>query len=199
MKFKFFEIDKKIIEEKINEEINKKNTIEFNKLLKKIMSLKSINDVILIQFAISNMLLYEETVSETTALKTKVISNMIKSENVKNGQEIYKYNFSVEDTNKTSNIFFEVNRKDGEKDEYEYILLGHLNLIKNIIEKNKFEEHLIEKYKMFIDLIYQFVEEYTEKVDSIDEELFVKEIIYIIGGPNSNEIYREFLNDNSSK
>ena len=198
---------------KIKTEIEKiidkhEETKEFNKTIKKIFNLNSMLEIILFRFAMRNMLIYEEEISKTQGKEYTVLSNTIKSTSIKNGKEIYDYNFTSDGiSNKGDtdgdivNIYFELIRKDKAKNYYEHHIKNHLQIMNEIIEKSKdnIEKELIKTLEEYINIIYEYANHYINEVKTIDEEFFIKEIIYILADADSNKIYEDFLNDYNSK
>lgn len=197
MIFKILQINKEELLKDIYEYIDiHSNKKELNKEIKKIFNLESTMNTLSIRYAVMALKGFEDSGQITE----KLISSIIGSINLRNGENIYKYEFSTKSYEKNIEVFIEVKRKDNTKDYYSFYLEEAFKEFNSA--KVNVQELIIENIKIYIDLMYKYADKYLELVQNkeieFNDDRFIKELIYIIADNDSNIIYEE-LNGYSKK
>lgn len=190
MIFKILQINKEELLKDIYEYIDiHSNKKELNKEIKKIFNLESTMNTLSIRYAVMALKGFEDSGQITE----KLISSIIGSINLRNGENIYKYEFSTKSYEKNIEVFIEVKRKDNTKDYYSFYLEEAFKEFNSA--KVNVQELIIENIKIYIDLMYKYADKYLELVQNkeieFNDDRFIKELIYIIADNDSNIIYEE--------
>lgn len=197
MIFKVLQINREELLKDILEYIDiHSNKKELNKEIKKIFNLNSTIDTLSIRYAVMALKGFEDSGQITE----KLISSIIGSIDLKNGKNIYEYNFFTKLHAKDIEVFIEINRKDNKKEHYSFYLEEAFKEFNST--KVNVQELIVENIKIYIDLMYKYADKYLELVQKeeieFDDDRFTKELIYIIADNDSNIIYEE-LNGYSKK
>lgn len=197
MIFKVLQINREELLKDIFEYIDiHSNKKELNKEIKKIFNLNSTISTLSIRYAVMALKGFEDSGQITE----KLISSIIGSINLRNGKNIYEYNFFTKLHTKDIEVFIEVNRKDNKEEHYSFYLEEAFKEFSST--KVNVQELIVENIKIYIDLMYKYADKYLELVQKeeieFDDDRFTKELIYIIGDNDSNIIYEE-LNGYSKK
>lgn len=190
MIFKVLQINREELLKDIFEYIDiHSNKKELNKEIKKIFNLNSTISALSIRYAVMALKGFEDSGQITE----KLISSIIGSINLRNGKNIYEYNFFTKLHEKDIEVFIEVNRKDNKEEYYSFYLEEAFKEFS--LTKVNVQELIVENIKIYIDLMYKYADKYLELVQKeeieFDDDRFTKELIYIIGDNDSNIIYEE--------
>lgn len=190
MIFKILQINKEELLKDIYEYIDiHSNKKELNKEIKKIFNLESTINTLSIRYAVMALKGFEDSGQITE----KLISSIIGSINLRNGENIYKYECFTKTHEQNIKVFMEIKRKDNITDYYSFYLEEAFNEFNSA--KVNVQELIVENIKIYIDLMYKYADKYLELVQNkeveFNDERFIKELIYIIGDNDSNIIYEE--------
>lgn len=196
MYFELLTINKQNILKKINEYLDSKNDKKtFNEEIKKIFSIKKTLDSILINYTINSLLIFEDEYSNVAKTETRIVSEIINSVNIRNGEKIYNYKFDVIDKPENKIVCtLTIERKDGKVDLYSY-------RIEEIFQKftelsGDINKSFYETIINFINSAYKYAEHYINNVQDgkieFEEDKFIKELIWTFVSSDSNEVAKEF-------
>lgn len=197
MVFDILEINRKDFLKRVNEYLdNFVDKKELNTEIKKIFNTKSAMNCISIRYAVMALKGFEQSGSSIE----KVISNFISSIDLSTGQNLYEYEFFTEIEDDKFKVKLKVERKDNKTEYYFHYIEEALKVFRAV--QIDIQELSFNNIKDYIDLMYKFYENYLKLVYEgkieFDEEHFLKELIYILGDANSNDIYEE-LNGHNKK
>lgn len=196
MKIDLMTIDKEQILKRINEYINSKEDKKtFNEELKKIFKINLLLEEIFINYVIDGLLYFEDSYSESVGTNKKIISELINSINIKNGEKIYNYEFITFYNDNLLTASININRKNNKVELYEYRFKEIFGKFSELSKES--DEYFYETVINKIEKAYEYAEFYINNVQEggieFDENKFISELIYSLVQSDCNEIYGEYL------
>lgn len=187
MKFELLSIDKKQYLDSIKQYLEEKeNKKALNEAIYNILSTEAAISNNLIAF---NQTAIEEFESHSEVMNN-MISNILTSRNPFTGNKNYNYIFYTEQNEDKITCFLKVERKDNKIENYWYYLETPLKLLKN--SDLDINSMAFERIKTFIDLMYNFSEEYLGTIvkqnKEFDQNHFMKELAFIGASDSANDV-----------
>lgn len=196
MKIDLMTIDKEQILKRINEYIDSKEDKKtFNEELKKIFKINLLLEEIFINYVIDGLIYFEDSYSESVGTNKKIISELINSINIKNGEKIYDYEFITFYNDNLLTASININRKNNKVELYEYRFKEIFGKFSELSKES--DEYFYETVINKIEKAYEYAEFYINNVQEggieFDENKFISELIYSLVQSDCNEIYGEYL------
>lgn len=196
MKIELMTVDKEQILKKILEYIDSKEDKKtFNEELKKIFKINSLFEELFIGYVIDGLIYFEDSYSESVGTNKKIISELINSIDIKNGERIYEYQFiTFCKDNNTITVNININRKNKEVDLYAYRFKEIFGKFSDFSKDS--DEYFYESIINKIEKAYEYAEFYINNVQEggidFEEDKFISELIYSLVQTDCNKIYKEY-------